>query len=74
MGAVYVADLDVLSWFLLGDGDGIGRATVILYGHYDVQPADPIEKWLSPPRSRHVPASSAKESRQLLQGCKDSSF
>ena len=43
-----------------------GRPTVLVYGHYDVQPTDPLELWDSPPFEPIV-----RDGRMLARGASD---
>src|SRR4249919_2662713 len=43
-----------------------GKPTVLVYGHYDVQPPDPLEKWHSPPWTPEV-----RDQRLYARGVSD---
>jgi len=43
-----------------------GRPTILVYGHYDVQPPDPLEKWRSPPFTPQV-----RDNRLYARGVSD---
>lgn len=49
-----------------------GRPTLLYYGHFDVQPADPLDKWITPPfepsirEGRVYARGSADDKGQLL--------
>ena len=53
-----------------------GKPTLAIYGHYDVQPPDPLEEWLTPPfqpaiRNGNVYARGACDNKgQVLAGIK----
>jgi len=47
-----------------------GKPTVLIYGHYDVQPPDPLEKWISPPFTPTIRTVSG-EARLYARGVSD---
>jgi acetylornithine deacetylase/succinyl-diaminopimelate desuccinylase-like protein len=43
-----------------------GTPTILVYGHYDVQPPDPLDKWISPPFQPQV-----RDNRLYARGVSD---
>src|SRR5690349_7657616 len=48
-----------------------GRPTILLYGHYDVQPPEPMEQWLSPPLEPTVRKTDAGTDAVFARGAVD---
>ncbi|MBI5029817.1 MAG: dipeptidase [Chloroflexi bacterium] len=50
-----------------------GKPTVLIYGHYDVQPADPLNEWVTPPfeptvRGDNIYARGASDMKGQIHG------
>lgn len=48
-----------------------GRPTVLLYGHYDVQPPEPMNEWLSPPFEATIRKTEADTDAVYARGAVD---
>src|SRR3984893_2997307 len=52
---------------VVGDWNGRpGKPHLTIYGHYDVQPPDPLDEWLSPPFEPEI-----RDGRIFARGCAD---
>ncbi len=52
---------------VIGDWNGRpGKPHLTIYGHYDVQPPDPLDEWLSPPFEPEI-----RDGRIYARGCAD---